>query len=159
MQKFVIKDLGEPFDGLIVYLNGTSDLEDLQSEDRLVPICRIENDHVLFQSFSLPIEDDCLYIRSTNLVPYEGHDDDQLTGNPYGKFVAQGSFMLNKMNVTWAKYEKAVSVGVRDLLGNYLYSGNFFGDKAKGVIGFIHNRLSDDEYDPDNLVFDFKELE
>jgi len=160
MKKFIIKNLGKPFDGLVVYFDDTkgSEIEDLDDGSRtLISVCRVQSDHALFSSFSLPIEDECLYIKASCLIPFEEHDDDQLTDNPFGVFLRSGNVTNGELDVRWSAYENALTINVRqeDLL---LYSHNFMGlERAAAVQHFLSVGLI--AYDWDNLIFDLQDLE
>ena len=157
MQKFMIKNLGEPFDGLIVYVVEEEAVGDYQ-EDEIVPISRIQSDHVLFSSFSLPLEAESLFVKAACLVPYEERKDDQLTDNPFGKYICDGKFGKFDFTIHWGKYAKAFTVKI--MQGETtLYMHNFFDKKATYVKPRLDRIVDDPDYDWDSVVFDVQELE
>jgi len=160
MKKYVIKGLGDPFNGLVVHtVNGKSiPYGDDPYPRKLIPVYRIENRHALFDSFSLPLKELCLYIDSTCLTLYRETVDDQLTDNPFGEFLCNGELSNGRLNIRWTSHSHAFTVNVRQG-DNTLYSHNFMGlDRARLVSSFINKGMLVD-YDWDDLLFDLRDLE
>jgi hypothetical protein len=150
MKKFVIKGLGDPFDGLVIHTR--DDLNDI------VLVERIQQNHALFDSFSLPVAPG-LYISRDCLVDFVDVEDEQEIGNPQGEYLYDVKLESGSLNLTWVVYERAVSVGVRNG-DNALYSHMFMGeDKRASVLHFLKELQSDSDYDWDDLVFDLGDHE
>ena len=165
MKKFKVKDVGEPFDGLIVYVE--EEYWKFESEDGVwdhdadpVPILRVEKRYVLFDSFSLPLEPNTVYMAAECLVPFEDDEEDaQLIDNPYGEFVQEGSIEKDNIALKWVLYDDALTVNVVNG-DNRLYSHNFMTPKKTvEVLAFLNRVIENGSYDNDDLVFDLRKLE
>jgi len=160
MKCYKIKKVGEPFDGLIVNGDEENMIHNLdEEEENLISISRIHMKHTLFDSYSLPIEDGCLYVTAKNLVEYEEVDSEQLTDNPFGKFVYDGRLNKGSIQLVWVLYEKSLNVKVRNG-SNAIYSHNFMDyEKLMSAKDFLRYIQTNALYDWDNLVFDLARYE
>ncbi len=155
MKKYLIKGLGDFFDGLIVEAEMSH--RTTSTADDIYRVTRIEQRNPLFNKFSLPVYPG-LYVRKTNLVMFDYPTvDDEDPKNPFGNFVVESRFERGYINVVLAKYENAVTVKVKNG-SNTLYSQNFFKNRDR-VLTWIDNAFDDAEYDMDNLVFNLRNLE
>lgn len=155
MIKMIVKDVGEPLDGLVVYIDAKYS-ENLKMSSGLVPIIRIENKHALFKSFSLPISSSSLWIDVTNLSEYRDISSVELdTSNPFGNFEYSQTTILGPFALVHNVYEHGATVSVRQG-DDLLFNRSFFSTHALEVGELIDSILHDDtiKYDPDCLLFD-----
>ncbi|MHA2045173.1 MAG: hypothetical protein ACW99G_10280 [Candidatus Thorarchaeota archaeon] len=155
MIKMIIKDVGEPFDGLVVYIDEHY-VETLKRPGNLVPILRIENKHALFETFSLPLKEESLYLDVSSLAEYRDTVPEQLTDNPFGKFLYNGKASNGNIDVSWSAYSKAFTVTVKNG-DNTLYSHNFMSTERAALVAHFVSRGVFTDWD--NLIFDLQDLE
>jgi hypothetical protein len=84
--------------------------------------------------------------------------------NPFGAFKYEGRFVKAPLEITYAMYEKAVSITITEKnppdmkgLDKTLYSGAFYVTRNEAM-EVIHELLNG-VIDPDDLVFELKQLE
>jgi hypothetical protein len=152
MKKYIIKNLCDLLDGLIVHGEGVD-----ISGAGFVRIERLEQRSELFDTFSIPVTGRLL-IEDSNVETYEVEEREFLTDNPYGKHLAEGRIDRGSVAVVWALYNRAFTAKVFSET-KPIYGVNFFGERGREAHEFVQNALLDESYDWDEVVFDLQGFE
>lgn len=155
MRVFKIKNVNDLFDDLLVHVESNSFEE---NENCLVPISRIQKKHDLFEAFSLPVDEESVYIKFSHLEPYEDKTGDIETDNPYGDFLNNGIFFNEKYKVSYALFKNALTVRVEEEdTEQILYSHSFIGkDKFDIIWPYLTNAMASSDFDWDDVLFFLK---
>ena len=150
-KKYVIRGLGEFFDGLVVHC------EEFPEDPALILVNRIEQPSQLFETFSLPVSGG-MYIHSSRLELYVEPDEEQLTDNPFGAYKAEGKIERSGVTLLWGLYSRALTLTVKNLDKTLLSQNVFDQATIDRTREFINDTVSVLDYDMYNIVFDLQEI-
>lgn len=158
MKVFRVKNVGDILDDLLVHVDENS-YED--EANCLVPISRIQKSYDLFESYSMPVNFETVYIKRENLEPYDNDELELQTDNPYGGFLNSGVISGGKYKINYGLYEKAFTIKVtEEALDKVIYSHSFIGkDKANKLWNLMTAGITTPNYDWNEMLFTFKEYE
>lgn len=173
MHWYRVKDLGKPFDGLLVYGDSLyMSALTAGSVNNMVQIERVIDDTIMSgdRNLSFTLPDDSVFINERFLERSKNPELREFaSNNPFGSFVLEGSIQKENIKVVWAEYEKALQVTVLEItLGNSetgqmttktIYAAYYPEDRFDfdGVREVIYDMLKNEE--DDDLIFYLKDLE
>ena len=149
LKKYVIRGLGEFFDGLVVhcgdaFTDGSSRIE------------RIEQPSQLFETFSIPVNPG-LFIDKSLCEPYVEPTNEQLTGNPFGKYKSEGKIDRDGVCITWGLYSRALTLNIKNLNKTLLSRNIFDGDAIESLKEYLDTQPLLEEWDIHEAIFDIQE--
>lgn len=147
-------------DGLIAHGETTGLTTPASPVFDLVEVDELLNPNAMFgdRQLRFPVPERSLYLSREHL---EEIADPVLrefsSGNPYGEFQYEGRVERDGLRISYAMFERALSVTVSEGTRT-LYCQNFFGPKRENAMQRVHEVMQGDLAD-DELILVLKELE